>query len=115
MIDSNQLPYARQRSTPRSDPIQRVFVIAVLAKTVVFSAAVLVWRFMPDAAGSEVLNRVCAIIVGCNFAGYGLLFFGSLLILLAQRRQPRSWAFVLSAFFCALMGCVGLCADVMSH
>jgi len=115
VTDSNQLSYARQKTQHSSHPIQRVFVMAVLANTAIFSPSAVFWKLLANRPEQSGGRSICADALGYTFAAYGVLFFVSLLILLAQRRQPRSWAFVLSAVFCALMGCAGLCADVMGH
>jgi hypothetical protein len=87
----------------------------VLANTVLFAPSVLLWRLMFDESVTGLFRVITGRIVEYTLVAYGFLFLLSLLILIAQRRQDHSWSFSLSAVFCGLMFCVGMCADLVSH
>jgi hypothetical protein len=113
--DTQPLDYARKRPRQRRSPIERAFVILVIADTIAFAPAVTVWQCFPAASDANWLGSASSAVARAAWAAYGVLALAGVLVLVATRRQDHSWAFSLSLLLCGIMVCAGFCVDVMSH
>ena len=115
MRDPQPLDYARERRRQRRSPVERAFVILVIADTIAFAPAITVWRCFPAGPDVAWLSSASSAVATAAWGTYGLLCLAGVVILAATRRQDHGWAFSLALLFCGIMVCAGFCADVMSH